>query len=82
MVAGVSGTFFCTLGYTNVFGIFRAYYMFHQMPECSADDTAWVGSVWEFLIFVMGIVGELLFDRFGAWACLHLYFTFTYTDNL
>ncbi|KAK7431338.1 hypothetical protein QQZ08_002109 [Neonectria magnoliae] len=64
---GAAGTFFCTLGYTNVFGIFQAYYMFNQMPERSADDIAWIGSVQAFLIFATGAVGGPLFDRFGAW---------------
>ncbi|KAJ4323105.1 hypothetical protein N0V84_004505 [Fusarium piperis] len=64
---GCSGVFFCTLGYTNVFGIFQAYYMFNQMPERSADDIAWIGSIQGFLIFATGAVGGPLFDRFGAW---------------
>ncbi|RSL93770.1 hypothetical protein BHE90_011386 [Fusarium euwallaceae] len=64
---GASGAFFCTLGYTNVFGIFQAYYMFNQMPERSADDIAWIGSIQGFLIFATGAVGGPLFDRFGAW---------------
>ncbi|KAH8688145.1 major facilitator superfamily domain-containing protein [Ilyonectria robusta] len=67
VAAGSAGAFFCTLGYTNVFGIFQAYYMFNQMPERSADDIAWIGSVQAFLIFATGAVGGPLFDRFGAW---------------
>ncbi|KAH6889185.1 major facilitator superfamily domain-containing protein [Thelonectria olida] len=67
VAAGAAGAFFCTLGYTNVFGIFQAYYMFNQMPERSADDIAWIGSVQAFLIFATGAVGGPLFDRFGAW---------------
>ncbi|KAJ4174661.1 hypothetical protein NW754_005081 [Fusarium falciforme] len=51
---GAAGAFFCTLGYTNVFGIFQAYYMFNQMPERSADDIAWIGSIQGFLIFATG----------------------------
>lgn len=69
VAAGSAGAFFCTLGYTNVFGIFQAYYMFNQMPERSADDIAWIGSVQAFLIFATGAVGGPLFDRFGAWVC-------------
>ncbi|KAM0561296.1 hypothetical protein ACHAPJ_003175 [Fusarium lateritium] len=67
VAAGASSAFFCTLGYTNVFGIFQAYYMFNQMPERSADDIAWIGSIQAFLIFATGAVGGPLFDRFGAW---------------
>ncbi|KAM5354202.1 hypothetical protein ACJ41O_000852 [Fusarium nematophilum] len=67
VAAGAAGAFFCTLGYTNVFGIFQAYYMFNQMPERSADDIAWIGSVQAYLIFATGVVGGPLFDRFGAW---------------
>ncbi|KAL6365238.1 hypothetical protein LRP88_01223 [Fusarium phalaenopsidis] len=66
---GAAGAFFCTLGYTNVFGIFQAYYMFNQMPERSADDIAWIGSIQGFLIFATGAAGGPLFDRFGAWVC-------------
>lgn len=66
---GASGVFFCTLGYTNVFGIFQAYYMFNQIPERSADEIAWIGSIQGFLIFATGVVGGPLFDRFGAWVC-------------
>ncbi|KAF5017887.1 hypothetical protein F66182_10155 [Fusarium sp. NRRL 66182] len=67
VAAGAAAVFFCTLGYTNAFGIFQAYYMFSQMPERSADDIAWIGSVQAFLIFATGAVGGPLFDRFGAW---------------
>ncbi|CAM1511032.1 Fc.00g085450.m01.CDS01 [Cosmosporella sp. VM-42] len=67
VAAGAAGAFFCTLGYTNVFGIFQAYYMFNQMPEQSADNIAWIGSIQAFLIFATGAVGGPLFDRFGAW---------------
>jgi hypothetical protein len=71
VAAGSAGAFFCTLGYTNVFGIFQAYYMFNQMPEQSADNIAWIGSVQAFLIFAAGAVGGPLFDRFGARVSLH-----------
>lgn len=67
VAAGSAGAFFCTLGYTNVFGIFQAYYMFNQMPEQSADNIAWIGSIQAFLIFAAGAVGGPLFDRYGAW---------------
>lgn len=67
VAAGAGGVLFCTLGYTNVFGIFQAYYMFNQMPEQSADNIAWIGSTQAFLIFGTGAIGGPLFDRFGAW---------------
>ncbi|KAH7163549.1 major facilitator superfamily domain-containing protein [Dactylonectria estremocensis] len=67
VAVGAACAFFCTLGYTNVFGIFQAYYMFNQMPDRSADDIAWIGSIQAFLIFATGAVGGPLFDRFGAW---------------
>ena len=67
VAAGAGAAFFCTLGYTNVFGIFQAYYMFNQMPEQSADDIAWIGSIQAWLIFATGAVGGPLFDRYGAW---------------
>lgn len=73
VAAGAGGVLFCTLGYTNVFGIFQAYYMFNQMPEQSADNIAWIGSIQAFLIFGTGAIGGPLFDRFGAWVSkLHI----------
>ena len=67
VAAGAAGSFFCTLGYTNVFGIFQAYYKFNQLPDTSADAIAWIGSIQSFLIFAIGAVGGPLFDRYGAW---------------
>lgn len=67
VAAGASCVFFCTLGYTNTFGVFQAYYMFNQLPDQSADNISWIGSVQAFLIFAVGAVGGPLFDRYGAW---------------
>ena len=67
VAAGAAGAFFCTLGYTNAFGIFQAYYTFEQLPNEGADRIAWIGSVQAFLMFATGAVGGPLFDRYGAW---------------
>lgn len=67
VAAGASGAFFCTLGYTNVFGIFQAYYQLNQLPHEGASRIAWIGSIQAFLIFATGAVGGPLFDRYGAW---------------
>lgn len=67
VAAGASGAFFCTLGYTNVFGIFQAYYQINQLPHEGASRIAWIGSIQAFLIFATGAVGGPLFDRYGAW---------------
>jgi len=74
MVAvGASSAFFCTLGFTNSFGVFQAYYQFHQMPNEPADNIAWIGGIQAFLIFAAGSVGGPLFDRYGAWVRLFFF---------
>lgn len=67
VAAGSSMAFFCTLGYTNSFGVFQAYYKLHQLPDCTEDQISWIGGIQAFLIFATGVVGGPLFDRFGAW---------------
>ncbi|KAK3312849.1 major facilitator superfamily domain-containing protein [Apodospora peruviana] len=64
---GTAMIFFCGIGYSNSFGIFQEYYMVHQLPDKSADDIAWIGSLSAFLQFATGAVGGPLFDRYGAW---------------
>ncbi|VUC22398.1 unnamed protein product [Clonostachys rosea] len=59
VAAGTAGVFFCTMGYSNVFGIFQAYYI--------ADAISWIGATQTFLQFFSGILGGPLFDRYGTW---------------
>ncbi|KAJ9142962.1 Riboflavin transporter MCH5 [Pleurostoma richardsiae] len=66
VAAGTGGILFCTLGYTNSFGVFQEYYMAHQLKHESSDRIAWIGSLQGFLIFASGAVGGPLFDRYGA----------------
>lgn len=66
VAAGTAGVLFCTMGYTNSFGVFQAYYMTHQLQNETPDRIAWIGSLQNFLIFASGAVGGPLFDRFGA----------------
>jgi hypothetical protein len=77
VAAGASSAFFCTLGFTNSFGVFQAYYQFHQMPNEPADNIAWIGGTQAFLIFAAGSVGGPLFDRYGALVRFFLLFLFT-----
>lgn len=63
---GTGGVLFCTLGYTNSFGVFQAYYMLYILRDETPDRIAWIGSIQGFLIFAMGAIGGPLFDRFGA----------------
>jgi hypothetical protein len=70
VAAGAAGIFFCTMGYANTFGVFQAYYMYHQLPEHSADEISWIGSIQTFFMLAMGAVGGPLFDRYGAWVRL------------
>jgi MFS family permease len=67
MVAGgVAGIQFCTMGYTNSFGVFQAYYASHQLRHDTPDRIAWIGSLLSFLVFAAGAVSGPLFDRYGA----------------
>lgn len=66
VAAGTAGVLFCTMGYTNSFGVFQAYYMTHQLQNETPDRIAWIGSLQNFLIFASGAIGGPLFDRFGA----------------
>ncbi|KUI54583.1 putative transporter MCH4 [Cytospora mali] len=66
VAAGTAGVLFSTMGLSNAFGVFQAYYMTHQLKHKSSDDIAWIGSVQAFLLLASGAVGGPLFDRFGA----------------
>ncbi|KAK5655127.1 hypothetical protein OQA88_6026 [Cercophora sp. LCS_1] len=65
--AGTAGILFCTLGYSNSFGVFQAYYHEHQLKDHSPDDISWIGSMQVFLVFALGVIGGPIFDRYGAW---------------
>lgn len=65
VAAGTASILFCTLGYTNSFGIFQAYYMENQLRHETPDRIAWIGSLQSFLLFASGSVGGPLFDRYG-----------------
>ncbi|KAK1998042.1 riboflavin transporter MCH5 [Colletotrichum falcatum] len=58
---------FCSLGYTNSFGVFQAYYMRNQLHDHSPDEISWIGSIQAFLVFSSGAIGGPVFDRYGAW---------------
>ncbi|KAH8172421.1 major facilitator superfamily protein [Sarocladium implicatum] len=66
VAAGAGCAFFCTLGFTNTFGVFQAYYLFDMLENHSADQISWIGSLQAFLIFSSGAIGGPLFDRYGA----------------
>ena len=57
---------FCGLGFVNSFGIFREYYMSHQLRDKSADKTAWIGSLTSFLQFSVSALSRPLFDQYGV----------------
>ncbi|PWN21526.1 MFS general substrate transporter [Microstroma glucosiphilum] len=64
-VAGASACLFSTFGFSNAFGVFQDYYETTLLPDSSPNAIAWVGSVSFGLIFLGGMVGGLLMDRFG-----------------
>ncbi|GKT63083.1 monocarboxylate permease-like protein [Colletotrichum tofieldiae] len=67
VAAGTAGILFCSLGYTNSFGVFQAYYMRNQLQDHTPDDISWIGSIQAFLVFASGAIGGPVFDRYGAW---------------
>lgn len=69
VIAGGASIFFCCLGFGNSFDTFEAYYLAHQLKGQSPDNIAWIGSVSAFLPFATGVLGGLLFDRYGAKVC-------------
>lgn len=70
VAAGAGCVLFSTLGYSNSYGVFQAYYMLHQLRDVSPDDIAWIGGMQGFLTLATGAIGGPLFDRYGAWVCL------------
>ena len=69
VAAGAGGILFSTLGYSNSFGVFQAYYTTHQLHDVGPDDIAWIGGTQGFLTLGAGAIGGPLFDRYGAWVC-------------
>ncbi|KAI8267356.1 Aspyridones efflux protein apdF [Colletotrichum sp. SAR11_239] len=67
VAAGTAAILFCSLGYTNSFGVFQAYYMRNQLSDHTPDDISWIGSIQAFLVFASGAIGGPVFDRYGAW---------------
>ncbi|KAF6832750.1 monocarboxylate permease-like protein [Colletotrichum plurivorum] len=67
VAAGTASILFCSLGYTNSFGVFQAYYAQHQLSDQSPDQISWIGSIQAFLVFASGAIGGPVFDRYGAW---------------
>ncbi|KAB5517516.1 major facilitator superfamily domain-containing protein [Coniochaeta sp. 2T2.1] len=67
VAAGAGGILFSTLGYSNSFGVFQAYYTTHQLRDVGPDDIAWIGGTQGFLTLAAGAIGGPLFDRYGAW---------------
>ncbi|KAF2159683.1 hypothetical protein M409DRAFT_29845 [Zasmidium cellare ATCC 36951] len=54
---------FCTAGFINAFGVFQTYYTVHYLPQESAFDIAWIGSMTTFLFFGLGFPAGLLSDK-------------------
>ncbi|EJU01047.1 MFS general substrate transporter [Dacryopinax primogenitus] len=61
-VAGSSLVLMCTFGYGNSFGVFQAAYVQEFLPNHSASEIAWIGTIQLFLLFGMGIPCGMLFD--------------------
>ncbi|KAK0622213.1 Aspyridones efflux protein apdF [Lasiodiplodia hormozganensis] len=58
--------FFCSVGFSNAFGVFQTYYSSHQLADRSNFDVAWIGSIALGITFGMAPVTGVLVDRVGA----------------
>lgn len=70
VAAGAASVTLSTLGYSNAYGVFQAYYQTHQLSDVGPSDISWIGGVQSFLTLATGVLGGPLFDRYGAWVCL------------
>ncbi|EJU01050.1 MFS general substrate transporter [Dacryopinax primogenitus] len=61
-VAGAFLILMCSSGYANSYGVFQAAYVEELLPNHSASEIAWIGTVQDFLFFSMGIPAGILFD--------------------
>ena len=66
VAAGTASVLFATLGYSNCFGIFQAYYTLHQLEGETPDNISWIGSTQMVVMFMTGCIAGPLFDRYGA----------------
>ncbi|KAL7622145.1 hypothetical protein AAE478_007647 [Parahypoxylon ruwenzoriense] len=56
-------TNFCTLGLSNSFGIFQAFYEHEVLSSYSASNISWIGTTMGFLLSIFGAVSGFLYDR-------------------
>ena len=64
-VLGAFLALFSTVGFLNAYGVFQAYYQTHLLPDRSASDISWIGSVSIFLLYLgSGFAGPLM-DKLG-----------------
>ncbi|KAF3935375.1 hypothetical protein ABW20_dc0100326 [Dactylellina cionopaga] len=66
VVLGAAIALFCSFGYVNAFGVYEAYYLSVLLPDKTADDIAWIGSIQICFIFGSGLFAGSIFDRYGA----------------
>ncbi|KZS92157.1 MFS general substrate transporter [Sistotremastrum niveocremeum HHB9708] len=52
-----------TIGHTGAYGVYEAFYKEHYLSNSSSSAISWVGSTQYSLVFALGLVGGLLFDR-------------------
>ncbi|KAK1757842.1 putative major facilitator superfamily transporter protein [Echria macrotheca] len=61
-VLGAFVLLIATWGVINSFGVFQAYYEEVRLPDSSASDISWIGSLQAALLLLVGIVSGPLFD--------------------
>ncbi|KAI1176576.1 putative MFS monocarboxylate transporter [Nemania sp. FL0916] len=50
-------------GMVNTYGVFQTYYLTHLLPNQSASNLAWIGSLQSFLLLFVGAITGPLYDR-------------------
>ncbi|KAK7202424.1 MFS monocarboxylate transporter-like protein [Myxozyma melibiosi] len=80
----VSGSFFLFMnswGISNTFGAFEAYYIDINLSNKTASDIAWIGSMQNFLLLIIGVFTGPMFDQ-GYFRSFILLSTFMITFGM
>nr|A0A411PQP0.1 RecName: Full=Agnestins efflux protein AgnL12; AltName: Full=Agnestins biosynthesis cluster protein L12 [Paecilomyces divaricatus]QBG38876.1 MFS transporter [Paecilomyces divaricatus] len=56
---------FCSVGFTNAFGVFQTYYQEAFLSDKSSSDISWIGSFNIFCMFGCTFISGYLTDRYG-----------------
>lgn len=60
-----AGAMFCTVGFTNAFGVFQTYYSESLLQDESDSNIGWIGAINIFILFSGSLVTGRILDLFG-----------------